>query len=176
MAQIETDENGHGIVVMSEYGGLGTYEITDMPFGTYRIYEERAPYNYERNSAVAQLVINEEGEFLSVDGKEVSTSTELEISWETWDKVISGKIDLSIYKQDVETGDKSQGDAVLSGAEFTVNYYRNFIIPWTSFQRSRIRAGRLRRMTAVSAALRMWFCRREQSRFRRQKPQKGTRL
>ena len=59
MAQIETDENGHGIVVMSEYGGLGTYEITDMPFGTYRIYEERAPYNYERNSAVAQLVINE---------------------------------------------------------------------------------------------------------------------
>lgn len=126
MAQIETDENGHGIVVMSEYGGLGTYEITDMPFGTYRIYEERAPYNYERNSAVAQLVINEEGEFLSVDGKEVSTSTELEISWETWDKVISGKIDLSIYKQDAETGDKSQGDAVLSGAEFTVNYYRNF--------------------------------------------------
>ena len=126
VAQIETDENGHGIVVMSEYGGLGTYEITDMPFGTYRIYEERAPYNYERNSAVAQLVINEEGEFLSVDGKEVSTSTELEISWETWDKVISGKIDLSIYKQDAETGDKSQGDAVLSGAEFTVNYYRNF--------------------------------------------------
>lgn len=126
VAQIETDENGHGIVVMSEYGGLGTYEITDMPFGTYRIYEERAPYNYERNSAVAQLVINEEGEFLSVDGKEVSTSTELEISWETWDKVISGKIDLSIYKQDTETGDKSQGDAVLSGAEFTVNYYRNF--------------------------------------------------
>ena len=50
----------------------------------------------------------------------------LKISWETWDKVISGKIDLSIYKQDVETGDKSQGDAVLSGAEFTVNYYRNF--------------------------------------------------
>lgn len=126
VAQIETDENGHGIVEMSEYGGLGTYEITDMPFGTYRIYEERAPYNYERNSAVAQLVINEEGEFLSVDGKEVSTSTELEISWETWDKVISGKIDLSIYKQDAETGDKSQGDAVLSGAEFTVNYYRNF--------------------------------------------------
>lgn len=126
VAQIETDENGHGIVVMSEYGGIGTYEITDMPFGTYRIYEERAPYNYERNSTVAQLVINEEGEFLSVDGKEVSTSTELEISWETWDKVISGKIDLSIYKQDAETGDKSQGDAVLSGAEFTVNYYRNF--------------------------------------------------
>ena len=61
VAQIETDENGHEpIVVMSEYGG-GTYEITDMPFRTYRIYEERAPYNYERNSTVAQLVINEGG-------------------------------------------------------------------------------------------------------------------
>ena len=75
-----------------------------------------------------------------MDGKEVSTLHGLEISWETWDKGDLRQDDLSIYKQDdAEAGDKSQGDAVLSGAEFTVNYYRNFYNSVDEETQSRIR-------------------------------------
>ncbi len=123
VAIARTDSDGNGIFVSSLYGGKGTPVLTDLPIGRYRIYEKTAPKKYELNSDEAVLEVAPDGEKLYVNGRLCDSSDKYSVRWSTTDKVMSGSVDMKIYKQDAATYGDPQGDATLEGAEFTVKYY-----------------------------------------------------
>ena len=93
---IRTDENG--------YGGTGR---NILPYGTYEVKETVPPKGYETDPAVKTVVIREDGQYDT-------------LSYEYRDPVIRGGIRVNKYDIEVNSASGKQGDASLSGAEFTV--------------------------------------------------------
>ena len=95
----QTDENGHCV-------------IDGLPYGTYKITE----------STVPDIAYN--GKFYLNDGTDVINTFNVEISQESSYEYsiedVAKKMQIVIYKEDSETGNTTQGDAKLEGAEYTI--------------------------------------------------------
>lgn len=87
----------------------GNTKALELQAGTYYVKELKAPKGFELDKEVYSINVT------------ANNTAELSIT----DNPQYGKADLSINKLDKETGEASQGEASLAGAEFTVKYYDN---------------------------------------------------
>ncbi|MGN1013203.1 MAG: SpaA isopeptide-forming pilin-related protein [Clostridia bacterium] len=99
-----TDNNGHCV-------------ITDLPYGTYKIWESKVPdtaYNGEFYINGATVRSTEFEQFIELDDTEREAYVYSDIT------DVAKKMQITIYKEDTETGNNLQGDATLEGAEYTL--------------------------------------------------------
>ena len=97
VGEITTDANGVG-------------KLSDLPVGSYDVKETKAPKGYALDAKVYTVTIDETNNYsVSVDVADVPQSA---------------RVSTLLQKTDADTGESSpKGNAVLSGAEFTVKYY-----------------------------------------------------
>lgn len=126
VAKLKTNSKGVGIVTASLFGGKGSDRVTKLPLGEYTVYEYKAPDMYKKNTEAVRLVLSDLGESIYSGKKLLAKSSSYSITWNTTDEPIKGNLSLKISKQDAGTGEDAQGEAVLEGAYFTVNYYKGY--------------------------------------------------
>ena len=100
----ETDANGYCI-------------IEDLPYGTYTLRESTVPdiaYNGEFYIEDSQERVTTFEQFIELD----SSESELYKYEDITD--VAKKMQITIYKEDIETGATTQGDAHLEGAKYTI--------------------------------------------------------
>ena len=100
----ETDESGYCI-------------IEDLPYGTYTVRESTIPdtaYNGEFYIGNSQDRVTTFEQFIEVDDGENAPYRYGDIT------DVAKKMQIVIYKEDSETGNTTQGDAKLEGAEYTI--------------------------------------------------------
>ena len=98
-----TDANGHCV-------------IEDLPYGTYRVWESKVPdtaYNGEFYVNGATTRSTSFNQFIELDDTERGAYTYSDIN------DVPKKMQITIYKEDIETGTHVQGDGHLEGAEYT---------------------------------------------------------
>ena len=99
-----TDANGHCV-------------IEDLPYGTYRVWESKVPdtaYNGEFYVNGATTRSTSFNQFIELDDTERGAYTYSDIN------DVPKKMRIIIYKEDIETGTTTQGDAHLENAEYTI--------------------------------------------------------
>ena len=95
----------------------GNCTIKDLPYGTYRVWESKVPdtaYNGEFyiNGATTRSTSFEQ--FIELDGTEREAYKYADIT------DVAKKMQITVYKEDTETGTTTQGDAHLENAEYTL--------------------------------------------------------
>ena len=100
----ETDANGYCI-------------IEDLPYGTYTLRESTVPdiaYNGEFYIGDSQERVTTFEQFIELDSSESESYKYEDIT------DVAKKMQITIYKEDIETGVTTQGDAHLEGAKYTI--------------------------------------------------------
>ena len=100
----ETDANGYCI-------------IEDLPYGTYTLRESTVPdiaYNGEFYIEDSQERVTTFEQFIELDSSESESYKYEDIT------DVAKKMQITIYKEDIETGVTTQGDAHLEGAKYTI--------------------------------------------------------
>ncbi len=100
----ETDANGYCI-------------IEDLPYGTYTLRESTVPdiaYNGEFYIGDSQERVTTFEQFIELDISESESYKYEDIT------DVAKKMQITIYKEDIETGATTQGDAHLEGAKYTI--------------------------------------------------------
>ena len=100
----ETDANGYCI-------------IEDLPYGTYTLRESTVPdiaYNGEFYIEDSQERVTTFEQFIELDSSESESYKYEDIT------DVAKKMQITIYKEDIETGATTQGDAHLEGAKYTI--------------------------------------------------------
>ena len=95
----------------------GNCTIKDLPYGTYRVWESKVPdtaYNGEFyiNGATTRSTSFEQ--FIELDKTESQAYKYADIT------DVAKKMQITVYKEDTETGTATQGDAHLENAEYTL--------------------------------------------------------
>lgn len=96
--------------VVADENGIAQTRENELPFGTYRVTETKAPKGYQLSGVLTRdFTIDTDGQMVSLTAADKSIR----------DNVVRGGV--KVQKRDNETGkDKPQGKAALKGAEFAV--------------------------------------------------------
>ena len=95
----------------------GNCTIKDLPYGTYRVWESKVPdtaYNGEFYINGAQTRSTSFEQFIELDKTEREAYRYADIT------DVAKKMQITVYKEDTETGTTTQGDARLENAEYTL--------------------------------------------------------
>ena len=95
----------------------GNCTIKDLPYGTYRVWESKVPdtaYNGEFYINGAQTRSTSFEQFIELDKTEREAYRYADIT------DVAKKMQITVYKEDTETGTTTQGDAHLENAEYTL--------------------------------------------------------
>ena len=95
----------------------GNCTIKDLPYGTYRVWESKVPdtaYNGEFYINGAQTRSTSFEQFIELDKTEREAYRYADIT------DVAKKMQITVYKEDNETGTATQGDAHLENAEYTL--------------------------------------------------------
>ena len=95
----------------------GNCTIKDLPYGTYRVWESKVPdtaYNGEFYINGVQTRSTSFEQFIELDKTEREAYRYADIT------DVAKKMQITVYKEDTETGTTTQGDARLENAEYTL--------------------------------------------------------
>ncbi len=123
-AKVATDVNGKNAVLTTKSDGTtGTLE---MPLGTYYVKETAGPNAGYRMCSADNPCSNSDGGVHTVTLTSKNTSGS-PATVKCADDPLNDPAGITLYKLDSETGEPyAQGDADLSGAQFTVEYYDGY--------------------------------------------------